>query len=348
MDAAIFVADRIQEALREPFHISGHEVCITASIGIACSQTGYDRAEDVLRNADTAMYRAKSSGKARYEIFDCAMHDRAVARLEIESDLRRGLERGEFELHYQPIIGLESARINGFEALVRWRHPTRGLVAPDTFIPIAEETGLIVPLGLWVLREACRQTRDWQTRLPRPRALRMSVNLSRKQLLEPDLCRQVKQILEDSRIAPRTLKLEITESLMMEDAEAAAARLSELRDLNVQLDLDDFGTGYSSLSCLRRFPLDGIKIDRAFISSVGPSQQYTAILQAIVTLAHSLHMKVVAEGVENHEQLAQLLAIECDFAQGFLLGRPLPACEAEALLFADNQGLPRFSAPAGT
>jgi EAL domain-containing protein (putative c-di-GMP-specific phosphodiesterase class I) len=235
-------------------------------------------------------------------------------------------------VHYQPIVAMESGRLTGFEALVRWRHPQRGLIPPNDFIPMAEETGMIVPIGQWVLRESCRQLGDWQSRYSQNPPLSVSVNLSRRQLLEPDLLSQVRQILSETQITPGSLILEITESTIIENFDVAIAQLKQLRDLQIRLHMDDFGTGYSSLSCLRRLPLDGLKIDRAFVSTIGPSIQHAAIIHAIVDLAHHLRMQVIAEGVETHDQLAQLLTMGCDHAQGYLFAKPLAAKDAEALL----------------
>ncbi len=326
------VANRIHVELASPFNIGGNEVFTTTSIGIALSVHGYDKPEDCLRDADTAMYRAKALGKARHEIFDKSMHDRAVTLLDLETDLRRALERKEFLVHYQPIVALETGRISGFEALLRWQHPARGLVFPTEFIPVAEETGLIVPIGQWILDEACRQTRLWQEQLGAHKPLAISVNLSSKQFLQPDLVDRINESLLKTDFDPRSLKLEITESVVMENAGEATGRIGQLRDLGVELYMDDFGTGYSSLSYLHRFPVDTLKIDRSFISGLGARDEDSEIVRTIVELAHNLHMEVVAEGVETEEQVSYLKALQCEYGQGYYFSRPLDAESAKGLI----------------
>ncbi|HKZ01655.1 MAG TPA: EAL domain-containing protein, partial [Pyrinomonadaceae bacterium] len=337
-DHAILVAERIQQALTRPFDLNGHEVFITASIGITLSAGGYEDPENVLRDADTAMYRAKESGKARFELFDASMHSHAVARLQLENDLRRAIERKEFQVYYQPIISLGDDKISGFEALVRWNHPERGLVPPLEFIPTAEETGLIVDIGLQVLQESCRQLREWQSTLCQ-KALTMSVNLSGKQFAQPDLVAQVKAILDETGLDAKYLKLEITESVVMENAEVARTMLCQLCALGVHLCIDDFGTGYSSLSYLHRFPVKILKIDRSFIGRMGPGGENSEVVKTINTLANNLGMEVVAEGVESEDQLAQLKSMNCGFGQGYLFSRPLTA-DAAALFVLDRQPFP--------
>jgi len=329
---AIRVADRLQKELSAPVTIAGHEVVSTVSIGIALSDRNYRSPEDVLRDADIAMYRAKAQGKARHEVFDQDMHRRIKDRLALENDLRRALAHNEFVPYYQPIIDLSSRRLIGFESLVRWQHPQRGVVSPMEFIPIAEETGLIVPLGRWILAESCRQVVRWQRKHRDHQHLSISVNLSVKQLADESLVEQVSRIIRETDVDPACLKLEITESAVMEDLAKLRSRLAELKALRVQLILDDFGTGYSSLSCLHQFPIDGLKIDRAFIQSMGLRRDYAAVVQAIVTLAHNLGIQVVAEGVENVDQLVQLQVLECDQAQGYHFGKPMPASEADAFI----------------
>ena len=331
---AVRVAERVQEELAAPFNLGGHEVFTTASIGITLSAPGYEQPESVLRDADTAMYRAKENGKARYELFDSVMHARAVERLRLENDLRRALERGEFLVHYQPVVALDAERVAGFEALLRWEHPERGLVAPMDFIPVAEETGMIVEIGQWVLRESCRQMREWQRRSFDNRLLTVSVNLSGKQFLQPNFIGSVKQILHETDLDPSRLKLEITESIMMENAEAASAVLVRLRALGVQLAIDDFGTGYSSLSYLHQFPVNTLKIDRSFVMRMGDSGENSEIVRAILTLAANLGMDVTAEGVETKGQLAQLKAMRCPYGQGYLFSKPMTAAAAGALIGA--------------
>jgi diguanylate cyclase (GGDEF)-like protein/PAS domain S-box-containing protein len=326
------IAERIQKQLSMPFDINGHEVFTTASIGIALSSSGYERPEDLLRDADTAMYRAKAMGKARYEVFDSAMRDRAVARLQLETDLRRALEREEFLVYYQLIVSLEDGRISGCEALLRWQHPTRGLISPSEFIPVAEETGLIVPIGRWVLLEACRQVRAWQEQFPSKSPLTISVNFSSKQFMQPELVDQMRQILSSTGIEPHSLKLEITESLIMENPEAARALLLQLKALNIQLGIDDFGTGYSSLSYLHRFPIDRLKIDRSFVNRMGLDKENAEIVRTIVTLAHNLGVDVIAEGVETTEQLALLRDLKCKYGQGYLFSHPVDGETARALI----------------
>ncbi len=329
---AIRVADRVQKELAVPFYLDGQEIFTSASIGIALSTTGYDRIEDILRDADTAMYRAKAQGKARHEVFDKVMHARAVALLQLETDLRYAVERQEFRVQYQPIISLATGRLSGFEALVRWQHPERGLIFPGDFIPTAEETGLIIPLGQIVLREACRQMSQWQNQFPSDQPLTLSVNLSGKQFNQPDLVEQVKDILQETGLDPCSLQLEITESVIMDNAETATAMLEQLRALNVQLSIDDFGTGYSSLSYLHRFPISILKIDRSFVGRMGVGDENTEIVQTILTLACKLGMDVVAEGIETQEQLSQLISLKCEYGQGFFFSKSVDGDIAEGLI----------------
>lgn len=325
------VASRIQEQLKLPFNLSGNEVFTSTSIGIALSVTGYDKPEQILRDADMAMYKAKMFGKARHEVFDITMHSAAVARLQMETDLRRAIERQEFRLHYQPIISLDSGTINGFEALVRWQHPEHGLVSPAEFIPLAEETGLIVPLGWWVIREACSQMQVWQAQfLANP--LTISVNISGRQFSELDLSQRIEQILQQYRLDPHTLKLEITESAIVENAESATVMLAQLRKLGIQLCMDDFGTGYSSLSYLHRFPIDMLKIDRSFVSRMSFDNEDSEIVRTIVTLAHNLGMSVTAEGVETAEHVALLKELQCEYGQGYFFSKPIDSEAATALI----------------
>jgi len=330
---AVRVAQRIQDELSQPFVLDKNSAFATASIGIALSSSGYDRADDILRDADIAMYRAKENGKARYEVFDHGMHARAVSRLQLESDLRQAIEQKEFCVYYQPIVSLQTGRLAGFEALVRWNHPRRGLVSPADFIPVAEETGLIVPIGEWVLNEACARVRQWQIDSPSHRSLSLSVNLSARQVAQPDLLNRIKEALDNSKLNPHCLKLEITESVVMENAEAAAQMFKQLRSLGVQLSIDDFGTGYSSLSYLHRFPLNYLKIDRSFVTRLTTDDN--AIVRTISTLARNLGMEVIAEGIETEEQFQQLKMLGCEYGQGYLFSRPV-ANEAVAHLLAQD------------
>ncbi len=319
------VAERIHHEFKQPFHLDEHEVFTTACFGIALSMPAYTAPEEILRDADTAMYRAKTYGCGRHEIFDASMHVRVRELLRVETDLRRAVERAELILHYQPILSLPTNRLVGFEALVRWQHPARGLIAPSAFIPLAEETGLILPIGRWVLTEACRQMREWHERLRAD--LTINVNLSGKQFAQHDLIEQIKTTLRQTGLAASCLNLEITESAVMEKAEAAITKLEGLRALGCKLHVDDFGTGYSSLSYLHRFPVDLLKIDRSFISRMdtsGPSKiENSEIVLTIIQLAHNLGMGVMAEGVETVEQSDQLRAFGCDYAQGYFYSRPL-------------------------
>jgi diguanylate cyclase (GGDEF)-like protein len=329
------VAQRVLEELKKPFVLDSHEVYVSASIGITRSNVGYSRPQDVLRDADTAMYRAKASGKARTQLFDAEMHARAVQLLQIENDLRRAIDRNEFELHYQPIHTIEGGKLRGFEALIRWRHPERGLVPPSDFIPVAEETGMILPIGKWVINEACRQVAQWHKDFPDPK-LDINVNLSGKQFSQPDLVEQVMGALRQSGIPPKHLILEVTESVVMDNPQSAIDMLQRLKDLGVQLNIDDFGTGYSSLAYLQRFPVDTMKIDRSFIAGMCKNPENAEIVRTIVALAHNLNLKVTAEGIETPEQLAQLHQLNCENAQGYYISRPLAPDKATELLQLKN------------
>ncbi|MBI4577063.1 MAG: bifunctional diguanylate cyclase/phosphodiesterase [Planctomycetes bacterium] len=329
------VARRIEESLKAPFVLDGHPFYTTASMGIAQSASGYRDPEEVLRDAETALSRAKAMGRARYEMFDAQMHSRALSQLEAEGDLRRAVDAGELILHYQPIVLLETGRIGGFEALVRWQHPQRGLVPPNEFIPLAEDTGLIVPIGQWVLEEACRQARAWQERIASARDLKMGVNLSARQFSRSDVPSMVKATVERTGFDRVHLRLEITESVVMENRESAAAMIARLKAMGIHLCMDDFGTGYSSLSALHEFPVDTLKIDRAFVSRLGSDDSATGIVQTIILLARHLRMTVVAEGIETAPQLATLRGLGCEMGQGYFFSRPLGAAAAAALLESD-------------
>ncbi|HEY3246432.1 MAG TPA: EAL domain-containing protein [Phycisphaerae bacterium] len=331
---AVLVAERVQKHLSPPFSIGGHDIVISSSIGIALGGQPGKSADELLRDADTAMYRAKSAGKAQHALFDEAMHAAAMGRLKLENDLRRAIEQQHFVLEYQPILALDTRALRGFEALLRWRHAERGLIAPGEFIPVSEETGLIVPLGHWVLQEVCRQITGWNACRPSGRDLSVSVNISKRQMADPGFIDQVRAVLRESGADGGNLKFEITESVIMENPKSIIAILHQLQGLKIESHMDDFGTGQSSLGYLQEFPFDVLKIDRAFVQCMARSRKHAAIIQAIVNLAHNLNMKVVAEGIETDEQLAQLQALDCDYGQGFLLSPPLSADAASALLTA--------------
>jgi diguanylate cyclase (GGDEF)-like protein/PAS domain S-box-containing protein len=328
------VAGRIVESFKRPFGLDGQQVFISTSIGIALSVTGSERPDDLLRNADVAMYDAKQRGKSRYAIFDQSMNVRAWKRLQTEIDLRRALDKGEFVVYYQPVVRLDTRGVIEVEALVRWQHPQRGLVPPAEFIPVAEETGLIVDLGLWVLDQSCKQMRQWQKSLGESAPAAMGVNLSARQFKDPALVTDIRRVLRDSGLDARCLNLEITESVGMDDPDSAGVVLSALRDMGVSLTLDDFGTGYSALSHLRRFPINGLKIDGSFVRDMGVRAEDTAIVHALVAFARTLKLKVAAEGVETAEQAAYLHAIGCDRGQGYYFARPVGPAQMEVFLKA--------------
>ncbi len=326
------VADRIQKELTVPFNLGKQEVFITVSIGISQSATGYDQPEDFLRDAETAMYRAKTLGRARYQVFDTEMHARAVSLLQMETDLRRAIERNEFEVYYQPIISLKTGLLSGFESLVRWRHPQRGILLPYDFLPILQEMGLIIQLDHHVLMESCRQMKEWQKKFPACSSVNMNVNLSAKHFAHPGFSDFVDQVLQETGLNPKTLKLEIPESGIMEHAEFVEVALVQLKAKKVSLSIDDFGTGNSSLSAIHRFPIETLKIDRSFVSMMDQKQENLEIVRAIIVLAHNLSMDVVAEGIETEPQLVLLRDLGCEYGQGFLFSKPVPSKTAEGFL----------------
>jgi EAL domain-containing protein (putative c-di-GMP-specific phosphodiesterase class I) len=327
--------------LNTPLRLGEHEVFVTASIGIAMSSLGYTHPHDLLRDADIAMHRAKSNGKACYQVFDTLMHSHAMELLRLETDLRRTLERQEYRIHYQPVIALGTGKIVGFEALLRWQHPERGLVLPGEFISIAEETGLIVSIDRWVMREACQQASRWRHYYNGPDGapLSISVNLSAKQFTHSNLVEELTDILRETDLPPGCLNLEITESLLISNSEPVKALLSRLKAMGLELHLDDFGTGYSSLSYLHRFPIDVLKIDRSFVSRIENNGENSEIPDAIITMAHHLGMKVIAEGVETSSQLAHLKQLGCEYGQGNYFSPAVDVVMAEKLL--QGASLPR-------
>ena len=335
MRNALRVAERLQAELAKPFLVDGREVLTSASVGIAAGTSTYKRSADALRDAGTAMARAKRLGPGQIAVFDIRMHTQAVTRLKLETDLRRAADRQEFLLYYQPVVSLQSGRIVGFEALLRWQHPERGLISPGESLPVAEEIGLLIPIGKWVLQNASRQLRAWQVEFPVAPPLSMSVNLSCKQFLQSgELLTIVDETLKATGLDPRSLALEVTETVMMENAEAALATLVQLKDRQLRISIDDFGTGYSSLSYLQRLPIDNLKIDQSFVAQMKPTGESLEIVRSIITLAHSLGKQVVAEGVETGEQLALLRSLGCEFGQGYFFSKPLET-EAAGKLIAD-------------
>ncbi|BAY32386.1 diguanylate cyclase/phosphodiesterase with PAS/PAC sensor(s) [Nostoc carneum NIES-2107] len=335
---AIKVAERIQQELRSPLNLDGQEVFTSASIGIALSSTlNYEQPEQLIRDADTAMYQAKALGKSRYALFHPEMYATALTRLQLEANLRRAIEHQEFQLYYQPIVSLTNCKIIGFEALMRWQHPEHGLVNPVDFIPLAEETGLIIELGYWALTEACRQMQAWQKAYPHHSLEKMSVNLSAKQFCQPNLICHIRNILQSTNLNPRNLALEITESVIVENGDEAIAILSKLRELGIEISIDDFGTGYSSLGRLYSFPISMLKIDRSFVDPMTTNKRNLDIIEIIVALADKLGMSAIAEGVETQEQLAILRNLHCGSVQGYFFSQPLDSSEAAALIAANPQ-----------
>jgi diguanylate cyclase (GGDEF)-like protein/PAS domain S-box-containing protein len=330
---AVSIVERLQTVLSEPFKLNGRETTSSASIGIALYSAEYRNPEEIIRDADTAMYYAKTEGKARWKVFDRTMRDQALRRLQLETDLRQAIERRELFLQYQPVIDLQTGKIGGFEALIRWQHRHGDLISPGDFIPLAEETGLIISIGEWVLRQACHQMSQWLLNPAVDQNLFMSVNLSGKQFSQPNLVDTITRILDETRLHPRHLKLEITETIVMEDIENAARMLDQLKALGVQLSIDDFGTGYSSLSYLHRFPIDYLKVDRSFVNQMVKNQENLEIVRTIVSLAKSLNMKIIAEGIETNAQLAFLKKLDCQYGQGYLFSKPVDVKKAEEFIF---------------
>lgn len=334
ISTATQIADQILKALSFPFELKRNEVFINASIGIALGNYSYEQAEHILRDADAAMYQAKTLGKGQYHVFNPTMHAAAMQALELENDLRKAIQQEEFVLHYQPIISLITGKISGFEALVRWQHPSKGFIPPTLFIPLAEETGLINSIGKLVLSKACYQIQQWYQEKVTDESIFMSVNISAKQFAQLDIVEQIDQILAETQINPQCLKLEITESAFINNAQSAKAILQELRQRQIQLSIDDFGTGYSSLSYLHNFPVDTLKVDRSFVSNLDGTIESLGLIPAIKKIAETMKMSVVAEGIETEKQLIQLRELNCEFGQGYFFAKPLPGKEANELLIA--------------
>jgi diguanylate cyclase (GGDEF)-like protein/PAS domain S-box-containing protein len=328
------VANRILERLQTPFHFGGRDLYVSSSIGIAVGTLGDVQPPDLLRFADAAMYRAKSAGKARSVVFDHSMHAAWVARASLETELRAAVERGELRVHYQPIADLTTGNIVGAEALARWQHPTRGLVLPMEFLPLAEETGLIIPLGQWVLEEACRQARAWQQAFPSKAKLAVSVNLSARQFQQPDLVRRIEQVLSRSGLHPCSLRLDVIEGVLMDDTRTTLTRLEQLRDLGVRVAIDDFGSGHASLTSLRRMPVRSLKLDPSFLCQLDETSVH--VVRAVATLAHALGLEISAEGIETDEQLARVREAELDRGQGYLFSRPVDGEQLGRLLEAGH------------
>lgn len=325
----IQIAEQILHSLSAPFYLQEQMHFPSASIGIVLGSADYRNATELLRDADLAMYRAKETGRSRYALFNQELHTQTLRLLQLENDLRQAIERQEFVLHYQPLIALETGQLVGFEALVRWHHPHQGLIPPSDFIPLAEETGCIIPLGAWVLREACQQLHHWQCLFPEQAGLTISVNLAAQQLQDPRFIERVDSILAEIGMDSRCLKLELTESMLIDDAETMLQTLKAIRGRNIQLSIDDFGTGYSSLSYLPRFPIDALKIDRSFISRMTLDAENFEIVRSIATLAHSLGMDLVAEGIESPEVVTLLKTLGCELGQGYLFSKPLAPFDVE-------------------
>ena len=342
---AIQVASRLHCELEQPFQVDGQTVYITASTGITLCTKEYTCPDELLRDATTAMQRAKASGKGRCEIYDRDMRSAVISRIKLEADLRKAFEKHEFRVHYQPIVCLESGNISGFEALVRWQRPS-GLVYPEDFLALAEATDLILPLENWVLRETCDQVTKWQAMVPAEKPLTLNVNLCARHYVSSDLIATLKDILQRTGLATGSLHLEITESALMENSETISNVLSRIRDMNIQIHMDDFGTGFSSLSYLQRFPIDALKIDRSFVGDMGTNEESWKIVQAISSLAKSLDLKVIAEGVENMVQLRMLQSVGCEFGQGYYLSKPLDPRTVESVLSGRNQPSMAFRLPA--
>ena len=326
------ITEKLQESLKLPFNLDGHELYITASIGIVMSLAGYVHPEEVLRDADIAMYRAKASGKARFETFDIKMRSHAFSRLQLEQELRTALENGEFRLYYQPILSMKSNQLISFEALIRWAHPKRGLLLPSDFLSVAEESGLILPIDTWVLNEACAQLTKWHDNFPSLQNVSVNVNVSNRQFSQPDFVDRVMNMLETHCLKPEALKLEITENVLISNYAAANEVFTKLRQLGVHLEIDDFGSGYSALGYLQHFPISAIKIDKSFVDEIGKSRRGIELIRAIVSMARELGMEAIAEGIETGEQLNQLKSLSCDLGQGFWLSRPLDTKSAEQIL----------------
>ena len=332
-DFAVKVAQRLQNELQPPFTLKGNEIYAPASFGIVFDTGSYELPEEIIRDADAAMYHAKEKGRAQFQVFDPTLHAKIRELHQLETDLRKSIDRDEFELHYQPIVSMDSGAVIGFEALIRWNHPTRGQIPPDTFIPIAEETGLIIPIGHWVLKEACYDLMRWQKRILSRHPLFVSVNISCKQFLRPNLLEEIQLILSQSGLPPEQLRLEITETALMENTDETVRLIEQLKKSGIKIVIDDFGTGYSSMSYLQQLPVDTLKVDRSFISKMSnATDENKKIVETIIALAHELNMNVVAEGVETREQHSVLTGMKCQLAQGFLFSRPLQKEKMDELI----------------